>query len=250
MNINITTTLGDPDKCGRLGNQIIRNLAVSLIAKKHNLKVEYANKNLISQLGIELFSGDNVYLNMIILTNDNYFNILNLESLNFNLDPNHSFFQTKDITNLIYSHLHENEMKSNIINKNEFKERYDTNNDLFIHIRLDDTSRFNPGLNYYLKAIKNINNFDNLYISSDEITHNTISEIIKEYPNTKIIIDNEIKTIQFASTCKHIILSHGTFSAMIGYLAYYSNIYYPKYEENKIWYGDIFSIDGWIKCDV
>lgn len=243
----ITTTL----EVGRLGNQIIRNLAVSLIAEKHNLKVEYANKNLISQLGIELFSGDNVHLNKIDLTDDNYFNILlNLESLNFNLNPNNNFFQTKDITNLLYSHLHKGEIKLNVVSENEFKERYNANNDLFIHIRLDDASRFNPGLNYYLKAIKNIENFDNLYISSDEITHNIISEIIKEYPNTKVITGNEIKTIQFASTCKHIILSHGTFSAIIGYLAYYSDIYYPKIEKNKMWHGDIFSIDGWTECDL
>jgi hypothetical protein len=243
----ITTTLEN----GRLGNQIIRNLAVSLIAEKNNLKVEYSNRNLISKLGIELFSGDNFYLNIINLTDNNYFNIFHhSQILNFNLEPNNNFFQTKDITNLIYLYLHKNEIKSNIISKNEFKERYNTNNDLFIHIRLDDASRFNPGLNYYLKTIKNIENFDNLYISSDEVTHPIISEIIREYPNTKVFIDDEIKTIQFASTCKNIILSHGSFSAIIGYLSFYSNVYYPEYEKNKIWYGDMFSIDGWIKCNV
>ena len=39
---------------GRLGNQIIRNLAVSLIAEKHNLKVNYYNEDLIIKLGIIL----------------------------------------------------------------------------------------------------------------------------------------------------------------------------------------------------
>ena len=38
---------------GRLGNIIIRNLAVSLIAQKHNLFVDYAANNLIEQLGIK-----------------------------------------------------------------------------------------------------------------------------------------------------------------------------------------------------
>ena len=38
---------------GRLGNQIIRNLAVSLIAEKFNLNVNYCNKSLIETLGIE-----------------------------------------------------------------------------------------------------------------------------------------------------------------------------------------------------
>jgi len=36
--MNMISTTGSN---GRLGNQIIRNLAVSLLAKKHNLKVEY-----------------------------------------------------------------------------------------------------------------------------------------------------------------------------------------------------------------
>ena len=39
------TTTTNP--VGRLGNQIIRNIAVNLIAKKHNLKVQYCNQKLI-----------------------------------------------------------------------------------------------------------------------------------------------------------------------------------------------------------
>lgn len=58
---------------GRLRNQIIRNLAVSLLAKKHNLKVEYYNKDLINKLGIELFTGSNSYNYINYLTHDNYF---------------------------------------------------------------------------------------------------------------------------------------------------------------------------------
>lgn len=57
---------------------------------------------------------------------------------------------------------------------------------------------------------------------------------------------DEIHTIQFASTCKHIVLSHGSFSAVIGYLAFFSNVYYPAYGDT-MWYGDMFSIDGWKK---
>ena len=231
---------------GRLGNQIIRNLSVSLIAQKFNLKVDYFNKDLISKLGINLFSGDNDYENTILLTDDNYFEVYNSENVINNLNSNNNYFQTKSISHFLYSYLHQEPIKLNIIEKNIFKERYNSNNDLFIHIRLGDVAYLNPGLNYYLKTIKNIN-FDNLYISSDQIIHFIIFEIIREYPNTIIVNANEINTIQFASTCKHIILSHGSFSAMIGYLAYYSNIYYPEYDKNKMWHGDIFSIDGWIE---
>ena len=123
----MTSTTG---RNGRLGNQIIRNLAVSLLAKKHNLKVEYYNKDLIKKLGIELFTGSNSYNYINYLTDDNYFTIYNVDKLNYNLNPNKNYFQTKEITNFLYNYLHKDEIKSNIIINNPFKERYTKNNDL------------------------------------------------------------------------------------------------------------------------
>ena len=38
--------------------------------------------------------------------------------------------------------------------------------------------------------------------------------------------------------------------AVIGYLSFFSNIYYHEYELNKIWFGDMFSINNWIKMNV
>ena len=242
----MTSTTGNN---GRLGNQIIRNLAVSLLAEKHNLKVDYFNKDLIKRLGIELFSGINIYKDIQNLTDDNYFLIYNLEKISYNLNPNKDYFQTKEITNFLYNYLHKDNIKLNIINNNQFKERYTKNNDLFIHIRLTDVAHFNPGIKYYLNAIKNII-FDNLYISTDDKNNKIIIELLKLYPSLQLINFDEITTFQFASTCKHIILSHGSFSAVIGYLSFFSNIYYPEYEVNKIWYGDMFSIDKWIKLSV
>jgi len=242
----MTSTTGSN---GRLGNQIIRNIAVSLIAEKHNIKVEYYNKHLINKLGINLYSGSKVFENFQCLNDENYFAIYNCDNLNYNLDPNKNFFQTKEISNFIYDYLHMDSIKTNIIDKNPYIIRYKTNNDLFIHIRLTDASRFNPGINYYLNAIKSIK-FDNLYISTDDIHHNIIKSIITLYPNTNVIVCDEITTFQFASTCKHIILSHGSFSAIIGYLAFFSTIYYPEYELNKIWYGDMFSIKDWKKMKI
>jgi len=238
-------------KRGRLGNQIIRNVAVSLLAEKHNLKVDYyiEDKDLINKLGIELFSGSISYKHIQYLTDDNYFTIYNIDEINYNLNPNNNYFQTKEITNFIYNYLHKDKIKSNVIGNNPFKERYNKNNDLFIHIRLTDVEHFNPGIKYYINAIKNIF-FDDLYISTDDKNNNMIKELLKLYPSLQLINFDEINTFQFASTCKHIILSHGSFSAIIGYLSFFSNIYYPEYELNKIWYGDMFSIDNWIKLSV
>jgi hypothetical protein len=239
-----STTLNN----GRLGNQIIRNLAVSIIAEKYDLYVNYCNFECIRALGIELFVGKNQYTNIQPLTDNNYFNILSQDQLTDNLNPNDNYFQTKEITQFLYTHLHKEENKRNIIKQNPYKHRYAVNNDLFIHIRLTDVAKFNPGLEYYVKAISNIS-FDTLYIASDDTTHSIIQELCKIYPTIKIIKGNEIDTIQFGSTCRYIILSHGSFSAIIGYLAFFSTIYYPEYDMNKMWYGDIFSIDAWNKIE-
>ena len=235
----------DTGNNGRLGNQIMRNVAVSLIAEKHNLKYKYFNHTLISKLGITLFSGKRVFNKSLMLTDDNYFSMYHSPTVYYNLNPKEAYLQTKEIGDLIYRHLQSDLVRSNVISKNPYHTRYRQNNDLYIHIRLGDVQHHNPGLNYYRNTIQTIQ-YDKLYISTDDKTHSTVVTLL-QHPNATLIEYDEINTIQFASTCKHIILSHGSFSAIIGYLAYFSTIYYPEYEANKIWYADLFSIDGWNK---
>lgn len=233
---------------GRLGNQIIRNLAVSLIAEKNDLFVDYYNYDVIKKLGLTLFIGSKIHQNTKVLNDDNYFAVYN-SKVDYNLDPNSHYFQTKEIIQLLYDYLHTDKVKSSVIYSNPFKERYNRNNDLFIHIRLTDVAHYNPGVSYYLNTIQKIQ-YNNIYLSTDQIDHPIIREICNKYPKMiEIIQCDEITTFQFASTCRNIILSHGSFSAIIGYLAYFSKIFYPEYEEDKIWYGDMFSIDGWNKCN-
>jgi hypothetical protein len=256
-------------KCGRLGNQIIKNLAVSLIAEKHDLFVDYYLYNIIHELGIRLFVGKNNYKNTIDLTEYNFVDIYNLSNINSAINPNCGcYYQTKEITNLIYNYLHSDIVKKCIMQANPFKDRYNSNNDLFIHIRLDDAAKWNPGIEYYIKAIQHIS-YDNLYISTDEKNHPIVKKLVELYTekvqfsplrfslrgrvkpvsNKKVVVIDhaEIKTFQFGSTCKNIILSHGSFSAIIGYLSFFSNVYYPEHRPENMWYGDMFSIPRWNK---
>jgi len=243
--VKMTSTTG----CGRLGNQIIRNIAVSMVAEKHDLYVQYCSIDLIQEeLGIFLFVGEKKYASTVKLTDTNYFSILNASDFSYNLFPNNNYFQTKEITGLLNTYLQRVETKKNIMNKNPFQNRYNNNNDLYIYVRLTDTAQWNPGINYYLNTIEKIQ-FDNIYMSTDDKEHDIIKKILKKYPLCNIITYEEVNTIQFASTCKHIILSHGSFSGMIGHLSFFSQVYYPKFEVNKIWCGDIFSIEGWTKVE-
>ena len=57
-------------------------------------------------LGIPLFIGTQKYDNTIMITDDNFFDILySLPILQSNLNPNDNYFQTKTITNYLYNYL-------------------------------------------------------------------------------------------------------------------------------------------------
>ena len=242
----MSTTIRTP---GRLGNYIIRNIAISLLAEKYNLYCTYGYHSEINKLGIILFCGKNNYKQSLSINNNNYLNLYNSKKkLEFNLNPCRDYFQTEQITNLIHNYLKSDKIKNNIININKYSNRYNYNNDLFIHIRLSDAKNYNVGINYYLKCINNLK-YNNIYVASVSLNDNLIKNLIKKYPKIILINYNEIDTIHFGSTCKYIILSHGTFSAIIGYLAFYSIIYYP----NSIpkWCPiDLFTNKGWNGVDI
>lgn len=210
---------------GRLCNQIIRNLALSILAKKYDLYVEYSNyDNINNKLGIELFIGNKKYDKTVVINEKNYMNYFNNNIINnANFDFNGRYFQNEEITTMLYNHL-TNNMK-NIIDKNPYKERYNNNNDIFLHIRLTDTKKWNVGIDYYIHCINSLK-YDNIYIGSDNFNDELIIKLKTLYPSVILIDKNPIETIQFGSTCKNIILSHGSFSAVIGYLGFFSNVYF------------------------
>ena len=116
---------------GRLGNQIIRNMAASFIACKNDLNIEYSSHEIIQSIGINLYVGKNKYSKTLKVTDDNYINVLNMkEKLEYNINLNHNFFQTEEITNMIRNHLVEN--RDFIIKANSFSGRYRNNSDIFI----------------------------------------------------------------------------------------------------------------------
>lgn len=228
---------------GRFCNHLIRNIAVSLIAEKHDLMVEYSYREIMPALGLRLFSGTRSHPYTVQLTEDNYFQLLEGETLQCNLDPNWNYFQKADTIRLIRSFLHD--AKESIMGNNPFAARYATNNDAFVHVRLTDTKNSNPGLVYYLKALS-ASTFNTLYIATDDFDDDVIKGLIDAYPSAELLRKSEVETIQFGSTCKHVILSHGSFSAMIGLLSYFSDVVYPQHRVGHIWYDPTtFDIPDW-----
>ena len=221
-------------KRGRLGNQIIRNLALSILAEKYNLYAEYSSYDDINnKLGIELFVGNKKYDKTVVVNNNNYMDYYNNNIKNdANFDFMKDFFQSEEITTILYNHL--NNKMINIINKNPYKERYKNNNVLFLHIRLGDAKEWNVGIEYYIHCI-NLLKYDYIYIGSDNLNDDLIKKIKALYTNIILVDKNPIETIQFGSTCKNIILSHGSFSALIGYLGFFSNVYFMNTKPKNNW---------------
>ena len=252
---------------GRLGNHIIKYISCSIICKKHNLFVNYNHKNNVKfltqtqQIGILLFSGENRHKDIINVNDKNWYNIFNNPNINSNIKLVASdFFQKKIITDEILKYLHNEEIMNHYIDNNSYQKRFNNNNDCFIHIRLGDVSKhlnLDKIFKYYIYILNTIN-VDNIYISSDSPQHNKIKELLDLYSNSSTINYNEVDTIKFASTCKHVILSQGTFSAIIGYLSYYSNVYYYIPDNKTSWdkgYSDLFTdkyskINKWNSIDI
>jgi GR25 family glycosyltransferase involved in LPS biosynthesis/tetratricopeptide (TPR) repeat protein len=231
---------------GRLGNLFFVNMCLHFISKKNNLYCAYQYYEQIKQLGIELHIGEKTYdeTSTIPLLDTNFFDFITGDCINKNVSiVNNMWCQTPEFARYLRSYFDEEKNKNNIITNNLYKERYNNNNDVFIHIRLGDiiNENFCQKIDYYNKVLSNID-FDNGYISSDSIDSYICKILIIKY-NLKIIDYDEVNTIMFGSTCKHIVLSNGTFSWLIGFLAYYSTVYYPKIIHK--WHGDIFIFDSW-----
>lgn len=231
----------------RFGNLFFVNMAFHFIAIKNNLKVTYKYYHQFSELGINFFIGGKSYKENIVLSDSNFFEIIKSESKiekNILINVNHFFCQKKEFIIFIKDKF-EKVFKENIKKKNKFKERYKKNNDIFLHVRLGD-------LTGELESEKNRKYYDNIlssfvfekaYISSDSIESNLCQSLIKKF-DLEVLNLNEVETIMFASTCKILILSGGTFSWLIGFLAFFSEkIFYPKHE--KPWYADIFIFENW-----
>ena len=249
--LQINSTQHSP---GRFGNQFFRNMVAHILAKNGNIRFKYGDFDKMCNLGIDLYNqGTNVFpsSDTILINNDNFMEcILNSETqeipknIQFHQD---TYAQTRDFAIYLKFYFEKNGIFQQILDKNQFRERYNENNDVYIHIRLGDVPQFNPGFEYYDQCMQETKEWTNAYISSDTIGHPICQALIRKY-NMIIVNYGEINTILFASTCSRVILSNGTYSWLIGFLAIFSQVYYPKIIQE--WHGDIFVFPEWKEIKV
>ena len=226
---------------GRLGNQCFIHLAASMFAEKHNLYIEYQSFNNVKELGLDLFVGEKKYDKTIVVNDTNYLELYNRDLVEFNVEFR-DFFQSTEIANM--SHLYLQSKIPTITSNNKYKERYNNNNDCYVCVRLGEVEKYNPGFGYYDYILSTLS-VNNIYLSTDSRDHLIIKQITDKYPNIQILEYSPTDIILFGSTCKYVVLSYGTFAAMIGYLAFYSTVYHVEETPETSW---AFGVHGKPGC--
>jgi glycosyltransferase involved in cell wall biosynthesis len=240
----------------RFGNLFFLNMVGHLISLQNNLKLEYKYEKQFSELGIVFHRGAETYDEDLVLTDGNFLDIIYKN--NETPIPKNIVFtkemwcQSKDFCFLLGQYFKDPIRRQRVISNNFFKSRYNSdnkiyNNDLYVHVRLADAKQYNYlSFEYYDKILSQIT-FDNGYISSDALQDDICSRLIKKYA-LHAIHDSPVRTLMFGSTCKHVVLSGGVFSWLIGFFGFFSDIYCPS-ERRNVWYGNIFVFQDWKKID-
>lgn len=241
---------------GRFGNHFVRGFACNFLAKKLNLKFDYGKYyDMIKELGIEFFeNGKNTYpYNNTIYIDDEHFDDIfykimsNKNRLEKNIIMFDWYYQTSKFANLLQKYFQIEEYMYPVIKTNIYRERYNNNNDLFVHVRLDDVKIHNAGFEYYDKILSSIK-FNRGYIASDELSHKICKKLIEKY-NLQIINLSEVPTIMFGSTCKYVVLTSGTFSFVIGILSFFSKVFYIK-QSNTWCPASLYDIKDWTEVSL
>lgn len=227
----------------RFGNRLLQNVGLSLLAKKFNYTVlnfqdkgtdkDFLQLNECCEFGLIPFSGTQIKNNLVYYSDDNILDLLNGPN-----KINHGILYTEFFQNLDFLISYKNEIK-NMFQLPPITE----NNNLFIHVRLGDATKFNPGIDYYRNCIQSIT-FDKGYITTDEPSHDFITKLVQEF-NLQLINDTPIKTIHLGRICNNIILSNGTFSWWIAFLSNAKNIFYPD-NTNSSFHPNIY-LPEWTK---
>jgi len=230
----------------RFGNLFFLNICLHMLSQKFDLKCSYKFEKYFNKLGIYFNKGNKIYKKNILLTDFNFENIIESDISPRNIIINNNvWFHTNRFCKMINEYFERNNLFINIRKNNLYRYKYNNNNDLFIHVRLGDVADKTSILEkYYVNIIDSLI-FNRGFIASDTINHPLCNKLIQKYKLT-VFDRSEVETIMFGSACKNIVLSGGTFSWLIGFLAMSnSKIFYPEIQEK--WYGDIFSFNNWNK---
>lgn len=231
---------------GRLGNKIMTYLMAQYLAEKNDLAfdVEFP-ENINDDFIINKVSGKRNYSEFTEIIDANIIHYMKTP-INSGIHVN-DHFQWKEVW--------ENQ---DVITKYKTymtPKPLEPECDLFVSVRLGDiTGVVSLPIEYYSETLEKIK-FSNGFISSDSPEHPIVLQLIKRF-NLKLFSGSPAHKIRYASMCKNIVLSSGTFCFLQGFFSKNSNVYFIDDEtmQQKLgirqWTGGMFNaflqVPNWI----
>lgn len=225
---------------GRLGNRFFGNMALHFLSQKYDSPVTYTREAEFNQLGLHFHKPSGIlHARRLGLKEESFMPFIEAEGLQ---EPANiyfeevTYFQTAAFVDHLKKYFADPPNSAPIRAANPWATRYKANNSVFVHVRLGDVPHQAPPISYFEERLDRLS-FTDGYIASDTPYHPMVQHLIQKY-GLRLFQDTEICTIQFANTCKYVITSHGTFSWLLGFFAFDSEVFCPPWKAT--WHGDIF----------
>lgn len=231
---------------GRLANNLIQNIGLSLLGEKLNLKVSnYKITPEILKFDLNLWREGRVLSkkSSLQIYKDKDIELLFKDQF----EPNSSFIFAGNFQHGKFLSNNRSKIKKMFRYK---KEPTFNNSKLILMIRLADVAHLAPPLDFYNEAIADMQSKLGFrtkiegYIASDTPNHKIVKKLALKY-NYKIITSDATDTLKFAIRFRNFILTGGSYHWLAAFLADAKNVIYP--EHTYMWHGDIYSHFNWAK---
>ncbi len=222
---------------GRAGNKFIVDMCMYFITKKHNQKCRFYDVTTLNRLGLTDAKDetDTSDIPVTQATDELVYSFLTELPPSTHVCFNYIFCQTTEIARYIIDHMPK-------------LGDFEVTDSVFIHVRLGDIAHKNltPKLDYYERVLQELEYTGNVYLTTDSPRDPLCRTLMNKY---KAILyqEDEVTTWLFGRTCRHLVLSLGTFSWVLGLLATKSLKWYPDPDKYPKWHGPIFEATDWFK---
>ena len=223
---------------GRLCNRVFQNAAAELLARKFDVQVEYGCAAECEALGLGFQSGRGLMHGpREAVTDDSFESILARPALETTLVVGrNAYFQTPWMAMQLFHSLRDRPIAAS----NPFDSRDAT----FVHVRLDDATRFAPPVEAVARAVERAGASDVL-IASDSLQSDAVHRLIKQF-SAAVVDDTAVRTLQRAAATPRVVATGGTFGWMCGALAAAQSDARLWHVPSAVaWHGDIFECLPW-----
>lgn len=221
-----------------LPKRFLMNAAISLIAEKKNLEMEYSQHKDLEELGILFYTQGKLSRPKKLTLKE----VFPMETI---------------LTREVGRYFQENEDAQNAVTAaSPYRTRFGKNHDIFIRVDVEKDFEYYDHVLSNLKRDHKKKGFPYfIYLSSplSPLSHPTCRYLLEKHKDIVLLFNlHEVQVVQLACSCAHLILSHDSLSWMIGVLAFHAvSVHVPGYEGWMKGMEEVFRTNNrWIEVDV